>query len=338
VGFLIQWAKTSTGKFLPNSQIKNFAIQPRNAMVKINSKLVLLFLIGLMAAAPAQTEKAALILHSGEEIDCQIKRISHGYVYFEAAGKRLTFKYGDFIEIEKVAAVRLSDGRTLTMNEYLAARGLSQPAEEPAPSRSRPAPRAESSPRDLPPPPSGPGVRLTNQGLEPAPRQNPIGLRLPELPPPPPSTEQNYAELANLLAEAGIAGKLLTEMNSGVLQGRVLTNSQKALVEAISQSAVWIARKSALREAQRVAEGEYNSLTFQELEVLSREFRFKPSGSRHAFEELVQFLHAQNAAHFQDKWAQVVTVFGDDAATALQDILNNYDDWYFLFGEAVEKR
>jgi hypothetical protein len=42
--------------------------------------------------------------------------------------------------------------------------------------------------------------------------------------------------------------------------------------------------------------------------------------------------------HFQDKWAQVVTVFGKDAATALQDILNNYDDWYFLFGEAVEKR
>jgi hypothetical protein len=182
-------------------------------------------------------------------------------------------------------------------------------------------------------------MRLTKQGLEPAQTQSPIGLRLPELPPPPPpSTELNYAELANLLAEAGQAGKLLTEINSGVLKGRVLTNSQKELVEAISQSAVWIARKSALREAHRVAAGEYNLLTFQQLDVLSSEFRFKPSGSRHAFEELVQFLHAQNVVHFQDKWAQVVTVFGDDAATALQDILNNYDDWYFLFGEAVEKR
>jgi hypothetical protein len=308
-------------------------------MVKINPKLILLFLIGLIAAAPAQTEKAALILQGGEEIDCRIKSVSHGYVYFEAASKRLTFKYGDFIEIEKVAAVRLNDGRTLTMNEYLAARGLSQPTEEPAPSRSRPAPKAESSPRNLPPPPSGPGMRLTKQGLEPAQTQSPIGLRLPELPPPPPpSTELNYAELANLLAEAGQAGKLLTEINSGVLKGRVLTNSQKELVEAISQSAVWIARKSALREAHRVAAGEYNLLTFQQLDVLSSEFRFKPSGSRHAFEELVQFLHAQNVVHFQDKWAQVVTVFGDDAATALQDILNNYDDWYFLFGEAVEKR
>jgi hypothetical protein len=306
-------------------------------MVKINSKVVLLLLIGLIATAPAQTEKATLILQSGEEVPCQIRRISHGYVYFDAATKSLTFKYGDFIEIEKIAAVRLSDGRTLTMNEYLAARGLSQPAKEPAPSRSRPAPKAESLPRNLPPPPSGPGLRLTKQGLQPAQTQSPIGLRLPELPPPPPSTELNYAELANLLAEAGLAGKLLTEINSGVLKGRVLTNSQKELVEAISQSAVWIARKSALREAHRVAAGEYNSLTFQELDVLSREFRFKPSSSRNAFEELVQFLHAQNAVHFQDKWTQVVTVFGDDAATALQDILNNYDDWYFLFGEA-EKR
>jgi len=307
-------------------------------MVKINPKLVLLFLIGLSAAAPAQTEKAALILQGGEEIDCRIKSVSHGYVYFEAASKRLTFKYGDFIEIEKVAAVRLSDDRTLTMNEYLAARGLVQPAEEAAPSRSRPAPKAESSPRNLPPPPSGPGLRLTKQGLEPAQTQSPIGLRLPELPPPPATTEQNYIELANLLAEAGLAGKLLTEMNSGVLKGRVLTNSQKELVEAISQSAVWIARKSALREAQRVAAGEYNLLTFQQLDVLSREFRFKPSGSRYAFEELVQFLHAQNAVYFHDKWTNVVRVFGDDAATALQDILNNYDDWYFLFGEGVEKK
>jgi hypothetical protein len=309
--------------------------------LKTLSGFIALIMICSAMLSHAQTEKATLLLQGGEEIACKIKSVAHGYVYFEADTKSLTFKYGDFIEIEKVAAVRLGDGRALTLNEYLKTRGLGQTTEEPAASRPRRNDRPEIEPllRNLPPPPSGPGMRLTSQLDDTAKTQPVIGLRLPDLPPPPPADAgMNYAELAGLLAEAGLVGKLLNEINSGVLMARVLTKNQKDLLNAIAQSPVWSARKSALREAQRVAAGEFKVLQQRQPDFLSNEFRFKPASNKHAFEEFVQFLHVQNAVAFQERWQQVVQVFGEDAATALRDILANYDDWYFLFGEALEKR
>jgi len=314
-------------------------------LFKLKIAVATLFLF--CGAAQAQNEKATLLLQGGEEIACKIIRIAHGYIYFDAATKSLTYKYGDFIEIEKVAAVRLGDGRSLTLDEYLKTRGLSQTTEEPPPARSRrnDRPEIETPPRNLPParafepPPSGPGLRLTNPLTDSLKTSNPIGLRLPDLPPPSAADlEMNYAELANLLAEAGLAGKLLNEINSGALTTRVLTKSQKELLNVVAQSPVWIARKSALREAHRVAAGEFKILQQRQSDFPASEFRFKPVSSKNAFEEFVQFLHVQNAVLFQERWQEVVKVFGEDAATALSDILTNYDDWYFLFGEPLEKR
>lgn len=310
------------------------------ALCSLKLFLTALCWLGVATFGQAQTEKVALLLPGGEEIACKIKSISHGYIYFEAATKSLTYKYGDFIEVEKVAAVRLSDGRTLTLNEYLKMRGLVQPTEEapsPRPQRND-RPEIQTPPRNLPPPPSGPGLRLTSQLDDSTQALNAIGLRLPDLQPPPADTEMNYAELANLLAEAGLVGKLLNEINSGVLATRVLTKSQKELLNLVAQSPVWVSRKSALREAQRVAAGEFKLLQQRQPDFLEREFRFKPTSNKYAFEEFVQFLHVQNAMAFQERWEAVTRLFGDDAATALRDILTNYDDWAFLFGEALEKR
>lgn len=303
--------------------------------------LTLFFLLGSVTLNYAQTDKATLLLQGGEELPCQIKRVAHGYVYFEASTKSLAYKYGDFIEVEKIAAVRLSDGRTLTLNEYLAARGWSQPAaESPAPQMRPQAATESAAPRRSTPSPSGPGMRLSRQALDSSQAANAIGLRLPDLPPPPAEAdvEFNYAELANLLAEAGLVGKLLNEINSGALVGRLLTKSQKQLLDVIAQNPVWTARKNALREAQRVAASEFKLLIQRQPEALNREFRFQPATRNYAFEEFVQFLHLQNALHFQDQWQKVETIFGEDTATALRDILSNYDDWYFLFGEVLEKR
>ncbi|MCG3118807.1 MAG: hypothetical protein ALAOOOJD_01082 [bacterium] len=303
--------------------------------------LALFFLICSAPLIYAQADKATLLLQGGEELPCQIKRVAHGYVYFEAATKSLAYKYGDFIEVEKVAALRLNDGRTLTLNEYLVARGWSQPAaDSPAPQMRPQTATAPAAPPRSTPSPSGPGMRLSRQALDSSQAANAIGLRLPDLPLPPAeaAVEFDYAELANLLAEAGLVGKLLNEINSGVLVGRLLTKSQKQLLDVIAQNPVWTARKNALREAQRVAAAEFNRLTRRQPEVLGREFRFQPVTRNHAFEEFVQFLHLQNVLHFQEQWQKVEAVFEENAATALRDILSNYDDWYFLFGEALEKR
>jgi hypothetical protein len=304
--------------------------------------IICLILLSFGALAHAQSEKVTLILPSGEEIPCQLKRIASGYVYFEAVSTSLAFKYGDFIEIDKVAKIRLSDGRMLSMNEFLAKPGGSTPSSEETKEIPTPRPRPhKAAPREAtaPKPPSGPGMRLTSQLTDTTHATSGVGLRLPDMPPPPQSTaELNYGELADLLAEAGLAGKLLDEINAGALRGRLLTKDQKALVDAVSQSPIWSARKRDLREAMRVAEGEFNMMTRSQTNLLAEVFNFRYVSQSAAFAEFVQFLHAENALFFQNKWEKIESVFGEDAATALRDILNNYEDWHYLFGQELEKR
>jgi hypothetical protein len=183
-------------------------------------------------------------------------------------------------------------------------------------------------------------MRLTSQLTDTIQATSGVGLRLPDMPPPPQSTaELNYGEMADLLAEAGLAGKLLNEINAGALRGRLLTKDQKALVDAVSQSPVWSARKRDLREATRVAEGEFSMLTRSQTNLLAEVFNFRYASQATAFVEFVQFSHAENVLFFQNKWEKIASVFGEDAATALRDdILNNYEDWYFLFGQEGEQR
>ncbi|MCI0695302.1 hypothetical protein L0337_25250 [candidate division KSB1 bacterium] len=310
--------------------------------LKSVSGFTALILICSAVASYAQSEKVTLILQSGEEIPCRLERIAYGYVYFEAATSRLAFKYGDAIEIAKVAKIRLGDGRELTMNEFLAKPSESTPSSEETKEIPAPRPRPpEPAPRQInaPTPPSGPGIRLTSQLSDATQATGGVGLRLPDMPPPPQSTtELSYGELADLLAEAGLAGKLFNEINAGALRGRLLTKDQKALVDAVSQSPVWSARKRDLREAMRVAEGEFNMLTRSQTNLLAEVFNFRYASQAAAFVEFVQFLHAENALFFQNKWEKIESVFGEDAATALRDILNNYEDWHYLFGQEGEKR
>ncbi|MGH7596519.1 MAG: hypothetical protein ACREOI_09205 [bacterium] len=314
--------------------------------LKSVSGFTALILICSAVISYAQSEKVTLILQGGEEIPCRLERIASGYVYFKAASSSLTFKYGDFIEIAKVAKIRLSDGRVLSMNEFLAKpsgntssseEAKETPAPMPQPRPPEPAPREIKAPK----PPSGPGMRLTSQAPDPAQATSGVGLRLPDMPSPPQSTsELNYGEMADLLAEAGLVGKLLNEINAGVLRGRLLTKDQKALVDAVSQSPVWAARKRDLREAMRVAESEFNMLTRSQTNLLTEVFNFRYASQSTAFIEFVQFLHAENALFFQNKWEKIESIFGEGAATALRDILNNYEDWHYLFGQEqeVEKR
>jgi len=301
----------------------------------------------LFSAAFAQEKNVTLILRGKDEIPCEVTRIAHGYVYFKAATKNLAFKYGDYIEVEKIAGVRLRDGKILNIEDFMEQRRGAEPPAGPveAPPTPKPLgpPQREPKPQQtpassLPPPPSGPGIRVTRQNTDTPQTPTGIGLRLPEMPPSPPETELNYTELANMLAEAALAGKLLNEINSGNLTGRRWTKSQKELLDAIAQSPVWLTRKNALREAQRMAESEFNTLTFRNSILLAYEFQFRPTASKHAFLEFMQFLHLENAPHFQDQWKKVEANFGADAAVAIRDILNNYDDWFFLFGEPLEKQ
>ncbi|MDZ7301873.1 MAG: hypothetical protein ONB44_07005 [candidate division KSB1 bacterium] len=301
--------------------------------------VLVFFLLVFLVLARAQEEKLTLILHGGEEIPCQIRKIAHDIIYFEAASTQSAFKWGEMIEIGKVAAVRRSNGQTVSIREFLEQRNEVRAAAETAIPKPMP-PAVAPSPRMSAPParPSGPGMRLKNKLQDTTRTASAIGLRLPEIPALPTRPELDYSELADLLAETGLAGKLLYEISAGALRGRILTKGQQELVDAILMSPAWSARRQDLRQAQNVAKAEFNLLTQRQPDLISGEFHFRPLSQDQAYVEFIQFLHLENVPHFQDKWEKIRTIFGDEAAAAIRDILNNYEDWYYLFGQESEKR
>jgi hypothetical protein len=192
--------------------------------------------------------------------------------------------------------------------------------------------------RKRPPPrESGPGIRLQSVNIDTTHIKKGIGIRYPEMPRTESAATLDYAEVADLLAESGMAGKLLYEVSAGELRRRELTKSQKQLVDALLQSRAWSVRKRELRSAHVRAAQEFDSIA-RTLDRLFETLRFRPSEAQHAFLEFVQFLHAENAHKFLDKWQRIEDWFSAEGALALRDVLNNYDDWYYLYGQEIEKR
>lgn len=291
----------------------------------------------------AQEEQATLVLKGGGELRCTVRDIWQGEVYFEAASARDTYKYGEAISLEKIELVRLSRNRVMKPQEFAAYwRGETVPHEQesekaPPPVAPQPAPPTSTAP---PPRESGPGMRLSAVQIDTTRVKGGIGLRYPEMPRGETTSVLEYGEVADLLAESGLAGKLLYEVSAGELRRRQLTSSQKQLVDALLQSRAWSLRKRDLRSAQLRASGEFERVMQSQSRSaeLFESFRFRPADSQYAFLEFVQFLHAENADKFLDKWQKVENVFSVEGTLALRDLLNNYEDWYYLYGQEVEKR
>ncbi|MEK7729313.1 MAG: hypothetical protein AAB354_12945 [candidate division KSB1 bacterium] len=304
--------------------------------------LITLFLLSAQTL-PAQEKRVTLVLKGGAELACTVTDIWQGEVYFEAASARDAYKYGEAISLEKIELVRLSRNRMMKPQEYAAYwRGETAPQEEeqtPPPKPVATQPARTQPPPTLPQPPreSGPGLRLQSLNVDTTRVQSGIGLRYPEMPRNESAPAMAYNEVADLLAETGMAGKLLYEVSAGALRRRQLTNSQKQVVDALLQSRVWASRKRELRNAHVKAADEFERLA-RTSNSLFEAFRFRPTDSQYSFLEFVQFLHAENVHKFLDQWQKVEGVFSSAGASALRDVLNNYDDWFYLYGQEVEKR
>jgi hypothetical protein len=290
-----------------------------------------------LTTLPAQTKDApvTLILRSGEEIQCRVADIWKGEIYFEATSPAVTYRFGDRVTIDNVARVKLQDGRFLSVAEYVDYREGRQAAGisiRPSPSAAPTAPaRAEAKA----------GMRLTSSVLQSSTEKSDsrIGLRMPE--PPRPTGEPVLLELnqlADMLAELGMAGRVLYETSQGILAARKLTDTQKRLVEAIKQSSIWQRRKGDLREAHQQAFTAFNAQYGKDTDFVRRQFDFEPQGGSTAFLEFVQYLHVTAAANVESQWQKVDELLGRRGAAALADILNNYDDWYYLYGSELESR
>lgn len=296
---------------------------------------VALFLLGVQTSS-AQDERVTLVLKGGGEVQCTVRDIWQGEVYFEAASAREAYKYGEAISLEKIESVRLSRNRVMTAQDYAAHwRGETVAQTQKAAPAAQP---VVQQPAPTPPPrESGPGIRLQSVNIDTTRIKKGIGIRYPEMPRTESAATLDYAEVADLLAESGMAGKLLYEVSAGGLRRRELTKSQKHLVDALLQSRAWAVRKRELRSAHVRAAQEFDSIA-RTLDRLFETLRFRPSEAQHAFLEFVQFLHAENAHKFLDKWQRIEDSFSAEGALALRDVLNNYDDWYYLYGQEIEKR
>ncbi|MDZ7268800.1 MAG: hypothetical protein ONB48_13760 [candidate division KSB1 bacterium] len=315
------------------------------------SSCVVLLLLVTVCSLFAQERAVTLRLQGGSSFACTVTDVWKGQIYFEARTAKDAFTYGEVIALEKIVAVRLADGRELSPEAYVAqwrkeetgppTQPVTPPAQTTPPPPGAPPPKVAPPASHLPRPelfPTTPVQTSTvNATLDTTRRRYLIGLGWLEPPRPPLTASVDYIQIADLLAASGLAGRLLYQVGSGELRGRELAPSQRRLIEALLQSRTWASRKAELRQAHLQAHEGYQRLRQDDPARLRREFQFQPERESHGFLEFVQFLHAENAHLFTDKWHKVENVFPPQAAKALQDILANYDDWYYLYGQEVEK-
>ena len=298
---------------------------------------LIIFCISFLAPAWAQEKAVTLVLKDGGEIKATVYDVWQGEVYFRAASARQAYDYGEMMALAKIARVRLEDGRVLPPQEF--AQYWKGEEAEPSTAAAPPAP-ARSAPAAPPPAAAyGPGLRLqsvvANDTLR---ARGGVGLRLPEMPRSNATPALNYNEIADLLAESGLAGHLLYQVSSGDLQSRQLTSSQRLMLDALLQSRAWAARKRDLRSAHLLALGEFEKVYKEASPSLYELFKVRPANPALVFLEFVQYLRAENAHLFSDKWEKVEKTFSPAAASALRDLLDNYEDWYYLYGQEVEKQ
>jgi hypothetical protein len=290
----------------------------------------------------AQEEAVTLLLTDGTEIKCTVYDVWQGEIYFRAATARQAYEYGEMMALAKITHVRLQDGRALAPQEFVKYwRGETPEASASSAlaAQSPPAKTASPPPAASPPPVEyGPGLRLQSVVAHDTLRGSGVGLRLPQMPRLDSTPALQYNEIADLLAESGLAGHLLYEMSSGDLKRRQLTPSQRQLVDALLQSRAWAARKRDLRSAHLQALAEFEKVYQNAGPSLNELFKLKPANPALVFLEFVHYLRAENAHLFSDKWEKVENTFTPATTAALRDLLNNYEDWYYLYGQELEKQ
>ncbi len=300
------------------------------------SFLLALAFCGLITGpVSAQEETVTLLLTDGKEIKCTVYEVRQTEIYFRASSPQQAYQYGEALAVAKIARVRLADGRSLKPQEFLQYwKGELVPPVAAAVAPPSPPARTAS------PPPAeyGPGLRLQSVVTGDTLRGRGVGLRLPEMPRMDSTPALNYNEIADLLAESGLAGKLLLEIGSGDLKKRQLTPSQRQMVDAVLQSRVWAVRKRELRAAHMQGLVEFEKIYKNSSANLFELFKLRPANPALVFLEFVHYLRAENAHLFSDRWERVEKTFSPAVVAALRDLLNNYEDWYYLYGQELEKQ
>lgn len=312
---------------------------------------IILSIFVTASSLQAQERAVTLFLKNGESFACTVLDVWKGTVYFEATSKRDAYTYGEAVALENISHIRLANGTELTPQAFVESwqnKRVATPAPTPSPTpepkreEPPPPPKATPAPQTQTPHPSlfpstTAKIKLPYAALDSARARTAVGSNWIEPSKPPITASIEFSQLADLLAEGGMAGKLLYQVSKGELAGRELTESQRKLVDALLQSRAWAYRKAELREAHLKAYQEFGRIGQGNQQRLREHFNFQASNETYAFLEFVQFLQAENAQLFTDKWQKVEDIFPEEAANALEDILVNYEDWYYLYGQEIEK-
>jgi len=300
--------------------------------------LLTILLAGLIltgCAAPLQQLSSAphvLVLTDGTRIPCEITDYSQDELFFQAYQAAQGYRYGERIIITKIERIGVRDQgrfRYFPVQEFIdlyferSEEAQGKLVELPLPTYDQQQTRQPATAAT--PKPNQSGAKSSGESS--------IGFKMNLLTPlTPPEQEQpvDFASLADLIVNSGAAGLVLYRVEQNQKAGIEPDSSQQQLITALRQSSLWQERKTGLRAAHRFALESFRTLYNDTPQRLRRAFGFRAPAEMDPFISFLIFLKNNGSLLKARQIEKAQELFGEQATRAMQDILANFDDWYYI--------
>ncbi len=294
-------------------------------------------LVGGCAAPLQQVTRSphVLILTDGTRIPCEITDYSGEELFFQAYQAAQGYRYGDRIIITKISKIGVRDqGRFqyFSVSDFLDAYfGEEQAAPHPTGGKLVEPPLPVYDAPQSAQPTGGTTRKTSGQDTL---RSSGVGFNInlltPLTAPAPKPAEVDFDSMAELIISSGAAGLILYRAEQNRARGIETDSSQQRLIDAIRLSTVWQERKEGLRAAHRAGLEGFRELYDTTPHRLRRAFGFRAAENQDPFISFLIFLKNNGSLLKRSQIEKARGLFGETATRAMQDILANFDDWYYI--------
>ncbi len=309
-------------------------LRPQQSLLWLPTIVLAGFILSGCAAPLQQLSSAphVLVLTDGTRIPCEITDYSQDELFFQAYQAAQGYRYGERIIITKIERIGVRDQgrfRYFPVQEFI---DLYFERSEDARGKlvELPLPTYEQQQTRQPVPAT---VPKANPAETDSAGKSGIGFKMNLLTPlTPPEQKQpvDYASLADLIVNSGAAGLVLYRAEQNQQAGIDPDSSQQQLISAIRQSSLWQERKTGLRAAHRFALESFRTIYNDAPQQLRRTFGFRAPTEMDPFIAFLIFLKNNGSLLKARQIEKAQELFGEQGTRAMQDILANFDDWYYI--------
>jgi hypothetical protein len=347
-----------------------FAMQKSIVFLVLFPLFGLIGCAGLVPPIEEDPNSVMLILKTGEKVDGRISNIQNDVIRFEPNGWVENRSFGDFVQAEQVKFIQLPSGSRFTVKEFIDYRwkpqspplllgngatkaGQKEVAEATAGQDLQYEQLKKKTVAEMTPNEFSYFMLMkqqevkaqTEKRVQPA-AANVTAAKTDSISAAPFTSsflsrvetkiskeEEAIKDIANLLVEAELAGPFLEAVRQKKEQGELMTLNQLWLVRAVYDMPAWKKRQDDLRNLSATAEQTMSQVYLYAPDSLSQNLglRFDPNAEMD-FHDLMEQLHQRfgNTMTMGD-FRLLVSVFQEDAARAMREILNHYTDWRYAF-------